>query len=53
MLGALSVVSVGVGSVLALGAKRYPERTDALEICAGALLVVGLGLRGWVLPSVS
>ena len=53
MLGALSVVSVGLGSVLALGAKWYPSRTDALENCAGAFLIVGLGMLGWALPALS
>ncbi|MBR0797821.1 hypothetical protein JQ615_20760 [Bradyrhizobium jicamae] len=50
MFGALSVVSVGVGSAIAFAAKRFPSRAEALESCAGALLIVGLGLLGSVLP---
>ncbi|MFB9270185.1 hypothetical protein ACFFWD_44880 [Bradyrhizobium erythrophlei] len=53
MFGALSVVTVGVGSVLAYGAKWYPSRTDMLETCAGAFLIVGLGLLGSALPHLS
>jgi len=50
MFGVLSVVSVGVGSAIAVAAKRYPLRTERLETCAGALLIVGLGLLGSALP---
>jgi hypothetical protein len=53
MLGALSVMSVGVGSVLALGAKWVPSRTESLETCAGAFLIAGLGLLGWVMPTLT
>ncbi|MBR0873827.1 hypothetical protein JQ633_25945 [Bradyrhizobium tropiciagri] len=50
MLGALSVVSVGLGSALAFVANRFPPRTETLETFAGALLIVGLGLLGSALP---
>ena len=50
MFGALSVVSIGVGSALAFATKLYPSRTAALEACAGAFLLVGLGLLGSALP---
>ena len=53
MLGALSVVSVGLGSALAFVARLYPLRTDALETWAGAFLVAGLGLLGSALPHLS
>lgn len=53
MLGALSVVSVGLGSALAFGAQQLPSRTEALETWAGALLIVGLGLLGSALPHLS
>jgi len=50
MFGALSAVSVAVGSALAAGAKRYARRTEALETLAGAFLVLGFGLLGAFLP---
>lgn len=50
MFGVLSVVSIGVGSALAYLTKSSPSRTAALETCAGAFLVVGLGLLGAALP---
>lgn len=50
MFGALSAVSVAVGSALAIGAKRYATRTQILETWAGAFLVLGFGLLGAVLP---
>jgi putative Mn2+ efflux pump MntP len=50
MFGTLSVVSMGLGSMLGFAAKWYPSRTEALEICAGALLLTGLGLLGSALP---
>ena len=53
MIGALSVVGVVAGAALAHGAKWYQPRTEVLETCAGALLIVGLGLLGSVLPYLS
>ncbi|GIQ72027.1 hypothetical protein ACVIGA_005342 [Bradyrhizobium sp. USDA 3240] len=50
MFGALSVVSIGVGSALAYVTKSFPSRTAALETCAGGFLIVGLGLLGAALP---
>jgi hypothetical protein len=50
MLGALSTVSVVVGSAVALGAKWHPSRTETLETCAGAFLIFGFGLLGSALP---
>ena len=49
MFGALSAAE-GVGSALALGAKWHPSRTETLETCAGALLILGFGLLGSALP---
>lgn len=53
MSGVLSAVTVAVGSARTFGAKLYPLRTDTLETCAGALLILGFGLLGWVLPHMS
>jgi hypothetical protein len=50
MFGALSAVSVVVSSALALGAKCRPSRTETLETCAGAFLILGFGLLGSALP---
>jgi hypothetical protein len=50
MLGMMSAASVVMGSALAMGAKWRPLRSDALETCAGAFLILGFGLLGSVLP---
>jgi hypothetical protein len=50
MVGALSVASVVAGAALAHWAKYNQSRTEALETCAGALLVLGFGLLGFVFP---
>ena len=50
MFGALSVVSIGVGSALAYATKLYPSRTAIFETCAGTFLLAGLGLLGSALP---
>jgi hypothetical protein len=50
MFGALSAASVLVGLALAVGAKWHPSRTDLLETCAGAFLIVGFALLGSALP---
>lgn len=50
MFGALSAVSVAVGSALAFGAKWQPSCTEPLETCAGAFLILGFGLLGSALP---
>lgn len=50
MFGALSVISVVVGSTLAFAAKWNPSRTATMETAAGALLLIGLGLLGSALP---
>lgn len=53
MVGALSVASVVAGAVLAHWAKYDQSRTEVLETCAGALLIFGFGLLGFVLPHLS
>jgi hypothetical protein len=50
MFGALSAVSVAVGTALAYGAKRYVTRTEIMETWAGAFLILGFGVLGSVLP---
>ena len=50
MFGTLSLVGVVAGSVLSYGAQWFGSRTQVLETCAGALLIIGLGLLGAVLP---
>jgi hypothetical protein len=50
MFGALSAVSVVVGSALAFGAKWHPAHAETLETCAGAFLIAGFGLLGSALP---
>lgn len=53
MFGVLSAVTVAMGSALTFGAKLYPSRTETLETCAGALLLLGFGLLGSALPHLS
>jgi hypothetical protein len=53
MVGAISIASVVAGAALATWAKYNQSRTEVLEICAGALLIFGLGLLGFVLPHLS
>lgn len=53
MFGALSAVSVVVGSVLAFGATWQPARAETLERCAGVFLILGFGLLGSALPHLS
>ena len=50
MVGALSVAGVVAGAALAHWAKYHQSRTEILETCAGALLVLGFGLLGFVFP---
>ncbi|MDH2383353.1 hypothetical protein [Bradyrhizobium sp. CER78] len=50
MFGALSVVSIGVGSALAYLTEPSAAHAATLETCAGAFLIVGLGLLGAALP---
>lgn len=50
MLGAISVVGVVAGSALSYAASWFAWRTEVLETCAGALLIIGLGLLGFLLP---
>lgn len=52
MFGTLGAARVAVGSALARGVKRYATRTETLEAWAGALVVLGFGLLGSVLPHV-
>jgi hypothetical protein len=53
MVGALSAVGIVAGAALAHGAKWYQPRTEVLETCAGALMILGLGLLGSVLPHIT
>lgn len=50
MFGMLSVGSIVAGSALAFAAKWHPSRTETLETCAGAALILGFALLGSILP---
>jgi hypothetical protein len=50
MIGALSLASVVAGTALANCAKHSESRVEVLETCAGALLIFGFGLLGFVVP---
>ena len=51
MLGMLDAVSLVFGALIATLAERFPGHTEALETCAGALLIGGLVLAGAALPA--
>jgi hypothetical protein len=51
MLGALSLISVVLGGIVAYFADRFPAHVEAIETCAGALLIGGLALVGSALPT--
>jgi hypothetical protein len=53
MYGAFIVLSIVAGFALAMAAKRHPSRTEALETCAGVLVIFGFGLLGSMLPHVA
>ena len=50
MVGILGLLSVATGAVIACLAKRFPAHVEALETCAGALLLGGLALASSGLP---
>jgi len=52
MVGAIGLLSVVVGAVVAYAAKRFPAQIEALETGAGFLLISGLALSGSALPAI-
>lgn len=52
MTGAMSMIGIVAGSAAAYLAERYPVRMEAIETCAGFLLIGGLMLLGSALPAV-
>jgi hypothetical protein len=50
MVGAISVASVVAGVALASWARYNQSHTEILETWAGALLIFGFGLLGFVFP---
>jgi hypothetical protein len=50
MIGIVSFITIVLGGVTASIAERFPARIEALETCAGVLLVGGLALLGSSLP---
>jgi hypothetical protein len=52
MLGAASIVSVLLGAVAAVMAEHFPAYTEAVDTCAGVLLIGGFALAGSCLPVV-
>jgi len=49
MIGALSVISVVVGTTIACVAGRYPRHQRDLETLGGVLLIAGFALLGYSL----
>jgi len=56
MVGAAGLLSVVVGAVVAYASERFPGRfagnVEALETGAGFLLISGLALSSYALPSI-
>ena len=52
MLGAVSFISVVIGTAAATVAERYPNYIEAIETGAGVLLIGGFALAGSFLPVV-
>ena len=52
MIGAASIVSVLLGTAAAIMAEHFPAYTEAIETCAGVLLIAGFALAGSCLPVV-
>jgi hypothetical protein len=52
MAGAVGLLSVVVGAVVAYASERFPAHVESLETGAGFLLLSGLALSGYALPAV-
>jgi hypothetical protein len=52
MAGVLSLMSMVLGAAIAYLADRFPAHVEALETSAGALLIGGLALLGYALPTI-
>jgi len=52
MLGVVSFISVVAGAAAAAVAERFPNYIEAVETCAGVLLIGGIALAGSFLPVV-
>jgi hypothetical protein len=51
MVAGLSVVSLAAGIALSLNAEDYPRHRQTMENVAGACLITGYGLLGYLLES--
>jgi len=52
MAGAVGLLSVAVGAVVASLSDRFPAHVEALETGAGFLLISGFALAGLALPAI-
>lgn len=52
MIGALTVVSVAVGTAFAYMTGRRPRHQQVMETLGGALLIAGFALLGYSLESI-
>ena len=50
MIGAVGMLIVTIGSILACTAKRFPGHMDTVATAAGVLLLSGFALVGCALP---
>lgn len=50
MAGLISMMSVMFGATVAYVAGCFPDNNEALETCAGALMIGGLALLGSAIP---
>ena len=52
MAGAVGLLSVMIGAVVACTSERFPAHVEAIETGAGFLLLSGLALTGFALPPI-
>jgi hypothetical protein len=52
MIGALSVISIVVGTACAWMAAGHPRHQQVMETCGGGLLIAGFALLGYSLECI-
>ena len=52
MAGAIGLLSIMVGAVVACASERFPAHVAVLETGAGFLLISGFALTGFALPAI-
>jgi hypothetical protein len=52
MVSLFGLLSFTIGAVVAYASERFPTHVESLETGAGFLLISGLALTGYALPTV-